>query len=200
MSLRVNVKAPSSKKVIEKLKAKLHSPEFIQQIQSEVVEGQIKRLIRSGQSPIEGFGRFVQYKDKDSYPAGEKPATPANLFLSGGMLRLYTVARKTAMSIGVGISEAANKAVKVRAKANNEGTLGLEGKKFDKKLRDDTKEKNLPLFRQGKKASVRKIVEGSSGVPARRFIPIGKESFTKSVIFKLKNLYAKRVKSLLSKG
>lgn len=204
MSLRVTVKAPSSAKVIAKLKQGLHSPEFIQKIQAEVVEGQIKRLIRSGQSPVEGFGRFVQYKDKDEYPAGQKPASPVNLSLSGGMLAFYTVAKKSALSVVVGISTSASKAVKDRAKGNNEGTGALAGKKLDKKARDRVRDANLPLARASrggkKKRSLQETVRANSGVPARRFVPIKGEGFTVSVIRVLKNLYAKQVKSLLSKG
>lgn len=203
MSLQIRIKAPSSDKVIAKIRQGLHSSEFLQKIQSEVVEGQIKRLIRSGQSPVEGFGRFVQYKDKDSYPAGQKPATPANLTLSGGMLRLYAVARKSARSILVGISKDADKKVKDRAKGNNEGTGALAGKKLNKAARNRIREANLPLAvaaRGRKKRSLQDVARSNSGVPARRFIPLKGENFTISVIRSLKNLYAKQIKSLLSKG
>lgn len=37
-----------------------------------------------------------------------------------------------------------------------------------------------------------------SGIPARRFVPLRGESFRVSVIRKLKNLYAKRLKELIS--
>lgn len=203
MSLRIRIKAPSSEKAIAKIRQGLHSSEFLQKIQSEVVEGQIKRLIRSGQSPIEGFGRFVQYKDKDSYPAGEKPATPANLTLTGGMLRLYTATKKSALSILVGISDSASEKVKARAQGNNEGTLGLAGKKLNKAARNRIREQNLPLAvaaRGKKKRSLQDVARSNSGIPARRFVPLKGENFTVSVIRALKNLYAKQVKSLLSKG
>lgn len=184
MSIQVNFKSKKFEKIFKRMKD-LHSEEFIQAAQTEVIDGQIKRLIRSGQSPVEGFGRFVQYKDKDKYPKGQKPATPPNLFLSGNLLRFYVASRKSAVSLVFGISKDASEAVKIRAKANNEGTLALAGKKFTKKQASKEKSKES---------------KSTSGVPARRFIPINGESFTVSVIRSLKNLYAKRIKNLLSNG
>ena len=41
--------------------------------------------------------------------------------------------------------------------------------------------------------------DGESGIAARRFIPLKDETFKISVLRKLKNLYAKRIRDLLSK-
>lgn len=160
MSLRVKVTAPKPAQIAAKLR-KIHDPAFLQQLQAEVVEGQIKKLIRAGRSPVEGFGRFPQYKDREKYPANKKAKTPVNLTLSGLMLKFFGIRKKSDRSITVGIFPEASNDLKVRARANNEGT--------------------------------------ENGIPARRFIPINGERFTVSVMRAIKNLYAKRVKELLSK-
>lgn len=169
MSLRVKFKGPGKGTVSQKLRNFL-SPIFLQQVQTDVVEGQIKKLIRSGQSPVEGHGRFVQYKDRKKYPAKKKGATPVNLTLGGDLLAAYVARRESSTAMSFGISTGASREVKARAKANNEGTFDQSESKTAK------------------------------GIPPRRIIPIGGESFTVSVIRKLKSLYAKRLKSLLSKN
>lgn len=200
LRLKKNINIP---KLLAKLK-EVNSSDFIQKVQETVVEGQIKRLIASGQSPVDGFGRFVQYKDREKYPDKKKPASPVNLSLTGSMLKFYTVRRKNQSTIAFGFSSSASSAVLARAHGNNEGTLGLAGKKLNKEARKRIKDSNLSLIRQtrggSKRRSIQQIAKKTSGVPARRIVPLKGETFTISVIRSLKNLYVKRIKSLLSKN
>jgi len=137
--------------------------DFINKVNQEVVEGSIKPLIASGQSPVtsaEGR-RFPKYKDGDKYPGKQKAKRPVNLYLSGLMLSFYKAAKVSSLRMRIGILPSAPLDVKVRAQANNEGT--------------------------------------EKGIPTRRFIPLKGETYTISVMRKLKNLYAEKIKSLLSK-
>lgn len=187
MKLSVKVKIPKLKNLEEKLK-QINSAQFVKEVNEQVVEGQIKRLIQAGTSPVDGYGRFVQYKDKDTYPSKQKSATPVNLTLSGKMLSFYRAfAKSVGGSLFIGIISEAPEDVKTRAKANNTGTGMLESVSLNKTERKETKNLN-------------KAVKGVSGVPQRRFIPQDGEKFTVSVMSKLKQLYAKRIKALLSKG
>ena len=78
---------------VETLKRRLESlteltaPEA-KQVGQAAVE-RMKKLIASGQSPIEGPGissRFAPYKHPDRYPGKRKPHSPVNLRLTGEML------------------------------------------------------------------------------------------------------------------
>lgn len=141
--------------------------QFVQDMQRDVVDGEIKRLIAAGVSPVDGYEgrRFAGYKDPKKYPGDKKAKRPANLELTGAMLSFYKAVRVTGRRLTLGIATAAPEDVKVRAVANNLGT---------------TKE------------------DGTSAIRARRFVPIKGETFRISVLRKIKNLYARRIRTLLS--
>lgn len=155
--MRVKIKTPDPKKAADRLKGLIDSS-FVSQVNSEVV-GEIKRLIRSGQSPVSGFGRFPQYKDRKEYPADRKSATPVNLTLSGKMLAQYGAHLISKTILGIGYDQNTDSHLEGQIIGNNEGT---------------------------------------KGIPTRRFIPLSGESFTVSVMIKLKDLYAKRISQLFS--
>lgn len=52
----------------------------------ETVVGEMKTLVASGVSPIEGKGKFPAYKNPRKYPGTRKSKTPVNLKLSGDFL------------------------------------------------------------------------------------------------------------------
>lgn len=159
----VKIKAPNAANIETKLQ-KVVTQEFANQVQDEVVDGIIKKLIRAGTSPIVRFGRFVAYKDKDIYPGKRKGSRPVNLTLTGEMLREYKAEVISGRTLRIGISQSASEFVKIKAQANNLGTTNEGG-----------------------------------GIQARRFVPVGSESFAVSVMRKLKDLYARRIKDILSR-
>lgn len=141
---------------------------FINAVQDEVIDGEIKRLIRAGVSPVDGLTnsrRFTGYKTPEKYPGDRKAKRPVSLYLSGLMLSFYKATRVSGSRFLMGIAPNAPQEVKVRAVANNIGTV---------------------------------TEKGQVGIPARPFIPVRGETYRVSVLRKIKNLYAKRVKDLLS--
>lgn len=141
---------------------------FIEDMQSEVVDGEIKRMIAAGVSPVdsyEGSRRFRGYKNPLKYPGDKKAKRPVSLWLSGVMLSFYKATRVSGLRLTLGIPTNAPEEVKVRAVANNVGTTSESGKE---------------------------------AIPPRRFIPLKGETYRISVLRKIKNLYARRIKTLLS--
>lgn len=200
MKLNLKIKVPNVKDIEAKLR-RIHTAEFVSQINTDVVDGQIKRLIQAGTSPVDGYGRFVQYKDRESYPADVKSSTPVNLTLSGQMLSYYKAfVRSVGGSLFIGILSEAPTDVKDRARGNNLGTAGLKNIGLTKAKRNKLKNKSLQTSIGRKVQNLNQYVKDKSGIPQRRFIPQDGEKFTISVMTKLKNLYAKRIKALLSKG
>jgi len=163
MSFTIKIKTPNAVDVQAQLN-KFVTPEFAEKVQQEVVNGQIKKLIQAGRSPVEGFGRFDKYKDVKSYPGKRKANRPVNLYLTGEMLGFYQAVRISGRKLLIGISPFASGPAKIKATANNLGTEKEGG-----------------------------------GIVARRFVPVNDESFTISVIRKLKDLYARRLRDILSK-
>jgi hypothetical protein len=164
---KVKVSSKFRAVLANKLKGTVDS-KFIQDMQTEVVDGEIKRLIAAGVSPVdsyEGGRRFRGYKDPKKYPGKQKAKRPVSLYLSGVMLSFYRAVKVSGTRITLGIPTNAPEDVKVRAVANNVGTVSESGKE---------------------------------AIPARRFIPLKGETFRISVLRKIKNLYARRIKDLLS--
>lgn len=164
--IKLKVKPPRAVDFVNKLR-KTVDEEFVQQVQEEVVDGAIKPLIAAGTSPVESAKgrRFRGYKNPQKYPAKLKEKRPVSLYLSGEMLRSYVAERVSSVRLRLGISSRASTDVKIRAEANNVGTVSESG---------------------------------AEAIPARRFIPLKGETYRVSVMRKIKNLYARRIKSLLS--
>jgi hypothetical protein len=165
---KVKIKSSITKEAKLRLQKSVDE-QFISDLQRDVVDNEIKRLITAGVSPVqsvEGGRRFKGYKNPDSYPAKKKAKRPVNLSLSGQMLQWYKAIKVSGVRFALGIPREAPKDVKVRAEANNEGTVNENGQ---------------------------------VAIAARRFIPLRGESFNISVMRKIKNLYAQRIKTLLLK-
>ncbi len=92
---------------------------FAEKVGKAVVEG-VKQMIASGQSPVEGEGRFAAYKNPLSYPGDLKPARPVNLSLTGTMLS-HLGYRRNGDKIEVGILTSAPRKVKTIARVHNTG-------------------------------------------------------------------------------
>jgi hypothetical protein len=89
----------------------------------KVVDNKILPTIAKGLSPVKSWRMFRKYKNPDNYPAHLKQSNKPNLNLTGEMLDYYTVRRTPKkLEFMVGISPDAPGDVKIRAKANNEGT------------------------------------------------------------------------------
>lgn len=166
--LKFKVKSSFRVDAVAKIK-KLVTEEFVQDIQTEVIDRTIKPLIAAGVSPVEsveGGRRFIGYKTPDKYPAKKKAKRPVSLWLTGVMLSFYKAVKISGSRLQLGIPTNAPNDVKVRAVANNAGTVNSAGQ---------------------------------VAIAARRFIPLRGESFRVSVVRKIKDLYARRIRDLLSK-
>lgn len=127
VKVRTNIRAD----VVNKLRNTVDE-RFVADMNKEVV-GEIKKLIASGVSPVQGFDnkkRFDQYKDKDTYPAKLKPNRPVNLNLTGVMLSWYRAVKVSGIRISIGIPAAAPQDVKDRAEGNNVGANGIPARRF----------------------------------------------------------------------
>ncbi len=165
--LKFKVRSKFRVDAVSKIK-KLVDEKFIEDMQREVIDGTIKPLIAAGVSPVEstdGGRRFAGYKDPDKYPAKRKAKRPVSLWLTGVMLSFYKAVKISGSRLQLGIPTNAPNDVKVRAVANNGGTVNSEGQ---------------------------------VAVAARRFIPLRGENYRISVVRKIKDLYARRIKALLS--
>lgn len=164
---KVKVKSNIRAEVVGRLR-KTVDAKFEKDMQDVVVDGEIKRMIAAGVSPVrsvEGGRRFKGYKNPDKYPAKRKAKRPVSLYLSGLMLSWYRAVKINGTRISFGIPTNAPQEVKDRAEANNVGTTNSQG---------------------------------DVAIAARRFIPLDGETFAVSVVRKMKTLYAKRIKELLS--
>lgn len=101
----------------------------VRKVQSEVVDGEIKRQIAAGLSPVRGKVRFQGYKNPKQYPGNKKPKRPANLFLTGKMLAQYIVQKISGRTLRFGISEGAGQLEKDKSKYNNEGTKNIAARR-----------------------------------------------------------------------
>jgi len=80
----------------------------------------ILALIGSGRSPVEGYGRFEDYKNPDKYPGTRKSARPVNLRLTGDMLDELEF-RSVSGNLVYGIHSDADNDIKIRANVHNNG-------------------------------------------------------------------------------
>ena len=111
---------------------------------------QMKKLIKSGISPIKGNGRFPRYKNPDSYPGDRKPKSPVNLELTGQMLDALTPSTKP-------------------SKSGHASVISYEGIEANKKesghragVNGQPKRPTIPIDRQGESfaATIERIVIG----------------------------------------
>lgn len=163
---KVKVKNKLRAEIEKKMKGFV-TERFAQKVQDEVINGTIKPLIDAGVSPVqsvENTRRFKGYKDPKKYPNDRKQKRPVNLKLTGKMLERYRARKVNGTTLEMGILSSAPEDVRVRAEANNLGTVNSKGE---------------------------------VAIAARRFVPIRGETFAVSVMRRLKDLYAKRLKEIL---
>lgn len=129
-SFSVQIKFDSPKAIL-KLRRNFVDDALVAQVQKEVVDAEIKRAMLRGVSPVRGFGRFGEYLNPDRYPGKgkkrKKPRRPVNLFLTGEMQSWLQAVKKSGTQITVGIAKVAPKFVKIKAQANNLGTVTKDG-------------------------------------------------------------------------
>ena len=107
--------------------------EELQEELQKIVEEKVKPLVAKGLSPVAGMRMFPKYKNPTRYPGDLKPSNKPNLELTGEMLSWYRVtpANATDLAYFMGIKDDAPNDVKIRAKANNEGTdQGIPARRF----------------------------------------------------------------------
>jgi hypothetical protein len=195
ITTKIKVVGFDKKSIEHKLKY-VHSEAFVKQINRSVV-GEIKKLISAGVSPVRGKGRFVEYKNIEEYPGKLKPNRPVNLKLSGRLLYHYIAKALNAKVLEIGFPTDTPKEVKVIAQAHNEGTRLLKGFSTGNEARKKFKRRTAGLGLKAK--NLNEAVQGRKGIPERRIVPLKGESFTVSVVQKIKNIYAQRLAQLFSK-
>lgn len=116
------------------LKKKIAENFSNRQLASEIDETiipMIKESIARGLSPVAGKRMFDKYKNPKKYPADLKQSNKPNLYLSGDMLSAYkTKASKEPNSVSVGIHNDEDQDIRIRAKANNNGTEHIPARRF----------------------------------------------------------------------
>lgn len=167
MKIQAHVSVKNFQKIAEKIQKEFITPKLLQQVQTLVIDTEIKRLVAAGISPVKGKGRFGEYVNPANYPGKgqhrKKPSRPVNLYLTGAMMKEYKVTPRNATGFYMGIHHSAPDFVKNKAEWNNYGT-----------------ERN-----------------GVGAVPPRRFIPARGEIYAVSIMRQLKNLFTARIKELL---
>jgi len=175
-SLKIKL-SMDNQRLVKRLTTDVVNSAFVAQVQSEVVDGQIKKAMLSGLSPVRGRGRFNAYKDPAKYPGDDKtrkrlkPNRPVNLYLTGELQKWLVAIKNTAKagtSLFVGIDPNAPKNVKGKALGNNEGTFNASTGEFQ-------------------------IVD-------RRFIPLEGEQWNVTITRTIKDLFAKRLQQLFNDG
>lgn len=94
----------------------------------KIVDEDIKGAMKAGLSPVRGKGRFVAYKDKESYPGDKKGSRPVNLKLTGELYDAINAKLKNAQEIEIGVYGDAD--LLAKAKGNNEGTKHVPERRF----------------------------------------------------------------------
>lgn len=152
-----------------------------------VVDQMILTKIDRGISPVNGVRTYQKYKNPERYPGDKKQNNKPNLTLTGSMLSHYEArAGDEQMSIRVGIPKSAPKEELIKAKANNEGTQSaLTGA-----LAKNSKDKKL----------IKKVKQASKGIPARPFIPLKTESFTRDITLAIRKYFAYCLDIAIKKG
>jgi hypothetical protein len=116
---------------LAKFRTSFVDEKLISDVQKQVVDDEIKRAMLRGLSPVRGFGRFGEYLNPAKYPGKgkkrKKASRPVNLFLTGQMQSYLKALKGSATQVLVGITPSAPKIVKVKAEANNLGTVTKAG-------------------------------------------------------------------------
>lgn len=156
-------------------------------LSNKVVEDIIKPKIDKGLSPVQGERMFQKYKNPKQYPADQKQNNKPNLKLTGQMLYHYNARAGTnPMEIHIGIPKDSGEEVLTKAVANNQGTQsGLVNK-----ISKQTKDRKLKA----------KVKAASKGIPARPFIPLKGQSFTRDIILEVRKHLATILDKAIKKG
>jgi len=134
LKVRAKVSLKDLRKVEAKIAKEFVDDKLVNDFQRTIVRGIILPMIAKGISPVKGFGRFVGYKDPESYPgkgkSRQKPSRPVNLFLTGELMSWFYTVKASGSSLNVGIPANATKFVKIKAEANNLGTDVIPRRRF----------------------------------------------------------------------
>lgn len=152
-----------------------------------VVDQMILKKIDKGLSPVNGERMFQKYKNPKIYPGDQKQNNKPNLTLTGKMLSYYE-SRPTnnEMQITIGIHKDAPKEQLTKAVANNQGTQGSLVNQISKQ----TKDKKLKS----------KVKAAAKGIPARPFIPLKGQTFTRDIVLEVRKLFAYCLDKAIKKG
>lgn len=174
------------------------------ELAQKVVDTQIKRLLDKGLSPVAGFRMFQKYKNPEKYPGDLKSQNKPNLHLSGSMLSNYQAREgRDPLTIDMGIFSDAPEIDRIKAKANNEGTETAQSRGARNYLKV-LKENAPAAMSSAQKRDMRRKKEflrsKFQGIVARRFIPIGNETYTRQILLELRKAFSYCLKQALQKG
>ena len=160
-------------------------------LSESIVNGVILRKIDKGLSPVNGVRMYAKYKDPKKYPGDRKPSNKPNLTLTGEMLSYYkSNPGSEPMSISLGLHSGTPDDVMTRAKANNQGT---------QKIKSETPSQEN-ISKRSKKNSIRKQQKELKGIPARPFIPVKGQTYTRDIILEIRKLFAYCLNQAIKRG
>ena len=152
-----------------------------------VVDQMILTKIDKGLSPVNGERMFQKYKNPKQYPGALKQNNKPNLALTGNMLSYYNAREgKEPMEVIVGIPKDAPQKEITKAIANNQGTQSL----LANKVTSNTKNRKLKS----------QVKASTKGIPARPFIPLKGQSFTRDIILEVRKYFAYCLDIAIKKG
>lgn len=212
MKFRVTVSFKLPKEIEKKIASNFYNSKLQLDVDREVTKGEIINLLAAGRSPVASVGRLVKYSETyrqqilgkikfytNKKTGGTFPVLPPGTVKKDKNGVEYTPlvrgkVKREKFSPGLGVGKAITP---VNLKLTGEMQSYL------------TTSKGIDSIKIGIRASAPQFVKekaewnnlGTDKMPARRFIPIAdnNETFTVSVMRKLKNLFARRLAEVLSK-
>lgn len=158
-------------------------------LSESVVNNLILRKIEKGLSPVNGVRMFQKYKNPKKYPADLKQNNKPNLTLTGSMLLYYsTKPSNNEMEITIGMQDAPEEEI-VKAIANNRGTQSGKDK-VASSVKKSSRDRKL----QQAAAAIAK------GIPARPFIPLKNQTYTRDIILEIRKLFAYCLNQAINRG
>lgn len=142
--------------------------QLVKDVQREVIDGQIKPLIAAGVSPVKSVDGGRRFR---GYKDPDK----------------YPGKRKTKRPVSLNLTGQMLAFYKSEKVSGNTMSIGIS-RRAPQEVKDKALANNVGTVNS----------EGEVAIAARRFVPLRGENFNVSVVRKIKNLYAKRIKALLS--
>ena len=147
---------------------KLVTEEFVESIQREVIEGEIKPLISAGVSPVRSTDGGRRFK---GYKDPDR----------------YPGTKKAKRPVSLWLTGQMLTFYRAKKVSGRTISMGIDSN-APQEVKDKALANNVGTVNS----------RGETAIVARRFVPLTGESYNVSVVRKIKNLYARRLKALLS--